>query len=113
VSVRRAVVEAFTDARGDDLARDRGLPVAALFWAEWCLPSRSALESLATMADTLDGRLALGAVDVEAAPRLVERHAVRGLPTMIVFAGGKEWARRVGLMARDDLRQFLERALSA
>ncbi len=98
----------FTEAGWDELALSGRLPVAALFWADWCLPSRTAFASLAAVASAFTGRLSCGQVDVDGSPALAERHAIRGLPTLIVFVAGKERARRVGLMAREDLRRFLE-----
>jgi thioredoxin 1 len=46
---------------------------------------------------TEDPELYIGAVDVDDYPELAARYAVRGMPTLIVFKGGKETNRRLGL----------------
>jgi thioredoxin len=80
-----------------------------LFWADWCVPSRTALASLEELARDYQGRLAVGTVDVDRSPELSARQDVKGLPTLLVLQGGALRDRRVGLMSRDALTRLLDR----
>jgi thioredoxin 2 len=42
-------------------------------------------------------------VDTEAAPGLGARHAIRSIPTLAVYRGGREVARQCGAMGARDL----------
>ena len=46
-------------------------------------------------------------LDTDRAPELSARYAIRGIPTTIVFRGGKEAARRTGAMDATTLRSWL------
>lgn len=93
-------------------ARD---PVGVVFWADWCLPSRTAVETVEVMADggpgAGGGRLPvhLGLLNVDENPRTTERYGIRGLPTLIVFRNAQPAERRVGLMSRADVVRLLQR----
>jgi thioredoxin 1 len=81
------------------------------FWAEWSLPSRSLEPLLEAVAADFDGRLRVGLADHDASPALAERYRIQGLPTLILFDGGAEVQRRVGLMDRAAVNAMLEEAL--
>jgi thioredoxin 1 len=84
-------------------------PVAVVFWADWCLPSRSAADQFEALSARPTGRLRLGAVNVDESPRTTERYGIQGLPTLIVFRGAEPAERRVGLMSREDVGRLLQR----
>jgi thioredoxin 2 len=44
----------------------------------------------------LEPRVRLAKLDTEAAPDIAARHGIRGIPTMILFKGGREAARQAG-----------------
>ena len=84
-------------------------PVAVVFWAEWCLPSRTAAETAETMASTARLPVRVGVLNVDENPRTTERYGIRGLPTLIVFRNAQPAERRVGLMSRADVERLLHR----
>ncbi|HVR69628.1 MAG TPA: thioredoxin domain-containing protein [Vicinamibacteria bacterium] len=84
-------------------------PVAVVFWAEWCLPSRTAAEAIEALAAPRRGSLRLGVLNVDENPRTTERYEIQGLPTLIVFHGAQPAERRVGLMSRADVGRLLDR----
>ena len=84
-------------------------PVAVVFWAEWCVPSRAAAETIQALAGQRRGGIRVGLVNVDENPRTTERYGIQGLPTMIVFRGAEPAERRVGLMSRGDLARLLDR----
>ena len=89
------------------LSAARGAVV--LFWASWCVPSRTAHANLEALERRYEGRLSLGAVEVDGREGITARHDVKGLPTLLVLEGGAVRERRVGLMSRDALERLLDR----
>ena len=58
------------------------------------------------------GRWLIVKVDTEALPELGERFQIRSIPTMAVFADGKEVARTAGARPAAEIEAFVRQALS-
>jgi thioredoxin-like negative regulator of GroEL len=102
-------VERFEDRTWDAAVLGSRGPVAVVFWAEWCIPSRSAAEGLEALAAGRRGPPRLGVLNVDENPHTTERYRIQGLPTLIVFHGAEPSERRVGLMSREDVGRLLDR----
>ena len=85
--------------------------VLADFTAGWCPPCRALSPVVARIAEELWGRVSVVSVDADACPELASRFRIRGLPTLVVFQGGKEIARRMGLTNEEGIRALLAPAL--
>jgi len=85
------------------------LPVVVGFWAEWCVPCHMAAPALESAEQLHRGKLRFGLVNFDENPRLVERYGVQGLPTILLMKDGRPADRRVGLMGRAALADFLRK----
>jgi thioredoxin 1 len=100
-------LDRFTDATWQSTVLTSASPVAVVFWAEWCVPSRNAAEAIEALGRRSGPRL--GLVNVDDNPLTTERYRIQGLPTLIVFQGAEPEERRVGLMSREDLARLLDK----
>jgi thioredoxin 2 len=88
------------------------LPIVVDFWAEWCGPCKMMAPQFAQAAQER-GDVRFVKLDTEASPEIAQRYAIRGIPTMILFRGGKEAARVSGAMAAAQLVRWLDTQLKA
>lgn len=80
--------------------------VMVKFTAEWCAPCRAIQPAIdAVVQDRRD--VTVLHVDVDAEQRLAERFAVRTVPMMFVFRGGRPVGQMVGNASRATLEKLL------
>lgn len=89
----------------DALVSEADVPVVVDFSARWCGPCKVQSAILERIA-RCSAHIVVGTVDVDECPDLATRFGVRGMPTLIVFNGGRETARRLGLTTEQDLRSL-------
>lgn len=80
-------------------------PVLVDFWATWCGPC---MRQAPIVEDLAAEGYSVGKVDVDQQPELAGRYGVMSIPTLVVFKGGKEAQRLVGLTAKSDLKRLLD-----
>jgi len=83
------------------------LPLVVDFWAQWCAPCRMMAPAFTQAAAQLQGRARLCKLDTEAETAIAARFAIRSIPTLIVFANGREAARQAGAMDLTNLLTWI------
>ena len=84
-------------------------PVLVDFYADWCQPCRALGPTVDELAGEFAGRVKVGAVDVDAESSLAQDYDVHSIPTLLLFKNGEIVGKFVGLVARDELAEALER----
>jgi thioredoxin 1 len=89
------------------------LPVLVDFWAPWCGPCKMIAPSVEQLAQEYDGKALIAKVNTDDDPLWASRFGIMGIPTLILFKGGKEVDRVVGAVRKDVLKSKLEKVLAA
>jgi thioredoxin 1 len=103
----------FTDAAFDDEVLKSSQPVLVDFWAEWCGPCRQMGPTIDQIATEYAGRVKVGKVDVDANIQTAGRYQIRGIPTLLVFKGGKVVEQKVGAVGKSDVKKMLDAHVEA
>ena len=104
---------ALTAAAFDRQLEGSELPLVVDFWAAWCAPCRMMAPEFEKAAASLEPAVRFAKVDTEAEQALAARYQIRGIPTMIVFRGGREVARQSGAMPAARIEEFVRRSIGA
>ncbi len=84
------------------------VPVLIDFYADWCGPCRLMAPVLDQFARDRAGEVLVGKLDTARDSDVAVRLGIRGIPTLIVFLGGREVARQVGVVLRSELDALLD-----
>lgn len=101
-----------TDATfADDVDHYHGLAMID-FGADWCAPCRILAPIVEQLAIEYDGRVKIGAVDVDANADTAARFGIRNLPTILFFSDGVHVDTVIGAVPRHVLQQKIDTLLS-
>ncbi len=87
------------------------IPVLVDFWAPWCGPCKLLTPIMETLAVEYAGRAKITKVNVDDNQELAGRFGIRGIPTVMVFKGGKQVASLVGVRPKEEIAQAIDAAL--
>ena len=83
-------------------------PALVDFWAPWCMPCRMIATIVEEIAEEMQGKSVVGKVNVDEEGELAMQFGVASIPTLIVFKGGKEVKRVVGVQSKAALMGLLD-----
>lgn len=82
-------------------------PVFTLFWASWCTACKRSEVVVGQIENERDDVKVLE-VNVDKNPGLRDDFDIQGVPTFMIFNGGKEIDRRVGAHAKKQLNKIID-----
>ncbi|WP_067465975.1 thioredoxin [Actinomadura macra] len=94
-----------------EVAERSSVPVIVDLWATWCAPCRTVSPVLERIAHEMAGRLKVVKIDIDRAPKIQERFAVRAVPTLLLMRDGKLIDRRAGALPPGPLRTWVREAI--
>jgi thioredoxin 2 len=105
-------IEIDSAAHFDALVEHASLPVIVDYWAPWCGPCRMVAPELQKVATRQAGRFLVVKVNTDELSDLGQRFGIRSIPTLAVFAGGREVGRTSGARPANDIEAFVEQSVN-
>src|SRR5512146_2809816 len=85
------------------------VPVLVDFWAEWCGPCKMMAPTVDAIATEYAGKLKVVKLDVDENGGTAMRYNIRGIPTLLLFKGGRVVDQRVGAVGKTEVVRMLDR----
>ena len=106
-----AVVE-FSEGNFDQEVEQSSMPVLVDMWAAWCGPCRLMAPMVEELAGTYTGKVKIGKLNVDDHPQVAARFRIMNIPTLLLFKGGQEVDRIVGVVPKQELARRIDSILS-
>src|SRR5262245_23988103 len=101
-------IEVQSSAAFDQLVAGATLPVVVDYWAPWCGPCRMVAPELKKVAARQAGKAIVVKVNTDELSDLGDRFGIRSIPTLAVFAHGREVSRTAGAKPAEEIERFIE-----
>ncbi|RAI58673.1 thioredoxin family protein [Roseicella frigidaeris] len=99
---------ALSEARFRRHLHHSGLPLLVDVWASWCGPCQVMAPAFEQAAGRLEPRWRLVKLSTEEAPAIADELGIRSIPTLAVFAAGREVARQAGALSAERIIAWAE-----
>ncbi len=86
---------------------DSSTAVLVDFWAPWCGPCRQLAPTIDEISKELEGKVEVFKCNVDENPETPSKYMVRGIPTLMLFKGGKIVDTKVGSIPKIALLEWL------
>lgn len=87
---------------------ESSIPVLVDIWATWCGPCKMIAPALEQLADEQVGKVKVVKLNSDENMALAMELGIMSLPTLILFKGGKEATRMIGLMSKPMILSRIE-----
>lgn len=101
----------FSDSNFNDEVVTSDLPTLVDFWAEWCAPCKALAPTVEELASEYQDKVKIGKVNVDENPKTATQYGIRGIPTLLLFKGGKVIQQLVGVKSKMEIQKFIDENL--
>ncbi len=81
------------------------------FWAPWCGPCKQIAPILDEVAEEMQAQVTVAKINIDDNPNTPGKYGVRGIPTLMLFAGGNVQGTKVGAVSKSKLVEFINEHL--
>lgn len=106
-----AVME-FSESNFDQEVAQSKTPVLVDMWAAWCGPCRMIAPVVEELASKYQGKMKVGKLNVDDHPQVAAQFRIMNIPTLLLFKGGQEVDRIVGVIPKEELNRRIESLVS-
>ncbi|MCK4881508.1 MAG: thioredoxin [Candidatus Omnitrophica bacterium] len=92
-----------TDANFEQEILKSDLPCLVDFWAPWCGPCLAVGPVIEEIAREYQGKLKVGKVNVDEAPKVASQYEVTSIPTLSLFKNGERVDTVVGAAPKEQI----------
>ena len=100
-----------TDSNFKQEVLSAATPILVDFWAEWCAPCRALAPVVEKIADSNAEKLKVGKLNVDENPETAQQYGIQGIPTLLLFKGGKVVHQMVGFQSQANIQRGIDEAL--
>lgn len=102
------MVKEVTDNKFEQEVLNSDKPVLVDFWAEWCGPCKMLAPILDELHKDIGEKVVISKMNIDENPDTPTKYGVRGIPTMMLFVGGKHVSTKVGALPKAALKDWIE-----
>lgn len=103
----------FSDGNFGQEVLSSATPVLVDFWAEWCAPCRALAPVVEKLAQANAGKLKVGKLNVDENPQTAQKFGIQGIPTLLLFKGGKLAHQMVGFQSQNNIQRAIDEVLES
>jgi thioredoxin 1 len=99
----------FTDSNWTSEVLESPIPVLVDFWAPWCGPCRMLQPTIEKLAAEYEGKVKVGKMNTDENQDIPGSLGISAIPTVVVFRGGKEFDRLIGVNSENKFKASLDK----
>ena len=101
----------FTDGNWEEKVLKTSGAVMVDLWAEWCAPCRMIAPAVEEIAESYEGKLTVGKLNIDENPNTPGKYGIMGIPTLLFFKNGELVDRIVGVVPKDAIEKKVKQLL--
>lgn len=82
------------------------------FWAPWCGPCNMMMPMIEELAETMEGKVLVGKVNIDEEQSLAAKHKISAIPTLLFFKDGELQDTFMGIQNENRITEKLNELLS-
>jgi thioredoxin 1 len=99
----------FTDGNWKSEVLDSPIPVIVDFWAPWCKPCLNLAPTIEKLAADYEGKVKVGKMNCDENQEIPGSQRIIAIPTVLIFQGGIEKDRLVGVNGEAKFKASLDK----
>lgn len=108
METKESVVHVTDDSFDSEVLKSEQLTLVD-FWAPWCGPCRAVGPILEDLAKSYEGKMKITKINVDENQKTASAYGVQSIPTLILFKGGQQIDKIIGLASKDRLETFIQK----